>query len=52
MIGVKNDIAANYESLKRRNDQLNQVKTFRIFLEGAIPLMANRYDGIAMIRTS
>ncbi len=50
IIGVKNDIAARHESLKRLNDQLNQVKTYKVFLEGAAPLMSGRYDGISMVK--
>lgn len=50
IIGVKNDIAAGHESLKRLNDQLNQARTYKVFLEGAAPLMAGRYDGVTMVK--
>lgn len=50
IIGVKNDIAANYESLKRLNDELRAVKTYEVFLDGAVPLMVGRYDGINMVK--
>jgi hypothetical protein len=50
IIAVNSDINANKEGLERLNDQLNQVKTYKVFLDAAQPLISNRYDGLALIR--
>jgi hypothetical protein len=50
IIAVNSDINANKEGLERLNDQLNQVKTYKVFLDAAQPLASNRYDGFALIR--
>ena len=50
IIAINSDINANKEGLERLNDQLNQVKTYKVFLEGAAPLMVGRYDGIGMVK--
>jgi hypothetical protein len=50
IIAVNSDINANKESLERLNDELNQVKTYKVFLDAAQPLVSNRYDGLTLIR--
>jgi hypothetical protein len=50
IIAINSDINANKEGLERLNDQLNQVKTYKVFLEDAAPLMVGRYDGIDMVK--
>jgi uncharacterized protein YerC len=50
IIAVNTDINANKEGLERLNDQLNQVKTYKVFLDATQPLITNRYDGLALIR--
>lgn len=50
IIAINSDINANKEGLERLNDQLNQVKTYKVFWEGAAPLMVGRYDGIVMVK--
>jgi hypothetical protein len=50
IIAVNSDINANKEDLERLNDQLNQVKTYKVFLDAAQNLVSNRYDGLALTR--
>ena len=50
IIGINNEIYATKEGLERLNDQLNKIKIHKVYLEGAAPLIAGRYDGIAMIK--
>jgi hypothetical protein len=50
IIAINSDINANKEGLERLNDQLNQAKTYEVFLKDAAPLMSGRYDGIGMVK--
>jgi hypothetical protein len=49
IIAVNSDIIMKNQAIERLNDNLNQINTFKVFVEGVKPLMVGRYDGIAMI---